>query len=379
MKQNYDEKFMNLALNLSLKNIGATAENPAVGCVIVKNFEILATAITSKSGRPHAEINAINKISDKNILKDCTLYVTLEPCSHIGKTGPCVDEIIKYKFKKVVIASIDPDPRVNGNGIKKLQQAGIEVVLGTCNERMQEINRGFFLAKKLGLPFTTMKIASSFDGKIATKNQHSKWITCQKSREFSHNLRSKNQAIIIGGRSIKADDPILNTRLEGLMDLSPIPIIISKNLDFSFQEKIFTENKSTQKIIITTENNFNKNSNLQNWLKLNDGHQALYIKDLEGRNHNFINLKLALQELIKFNINSVLIEGGGQIFSEFLRQNLVDELVWIKSPIIIGNDGIPAINAFGAENLSDALQNLQPFQNFNIDQDHITIFKKTNY
>ncbi|MFM7702130.1 MAG: RibD family protein, partial [Alphaproteobacteria bacterium] len=153
----------------------------------------------------------------------------------------------------------------------------------------------------------------------------------------------------------------------------------SKNLDFSFQEKSVTENKSTQKIIITTENNFNKNSNLQNWLKLNDGHQALYIKDIEGRTHNFINLKLALQELIKFNINSVLIEGGGQIFSEFLRQNLVDELVWIKSPIIIGNDGIPAINAFGAENLSDALQNLQPFQNFNIDQDHITIFKKTNY
>lgn len=376
MKQNYDEKFINLALNLSLKNIGVTSENPCVGCVIVKDSIILATGITSISGRPHAEINAINKIIDKNILKNSTLYVSLEPCSHYGKTSPCVDEIIKYQFKKVVIASIDPDFRVNGAGIKKMQDAGIEVVVGVCQKKMEKINRGFFSAKKFGIPFVTMKIASSFDGKIATKTNQSKWITCQKSREFAHNLRSKNQAIIIGGNTIKHDNPLLNTRLEGLENISPIPIIISKNINFSFNEKIFTENKSPQKIIITNADNLNKNQNLQNWLKQNDGHKAFYIEDLGDKNHNFINLKLALKELIKLNINSVLVEGGGQIFSEFLRQNLVDELIWIKSPIIIGNDGIPAINAFGVENLSDALQNLQPIENFNIDQDHITIFKK---
>lgn len=376
MTQNYDEKFINLALNLSLKNIGLTAENPSVGCVIVKDSIILATGITSISGRPHAEINAINKISDKNILKNSTLYVSLEPCSHFGKTSPCVDEIIKYQFQKVVIASIDPDIRVNSAGIKKMREAGIEVAVGFCRDKMEKINRGFFSAKKFGLPFVTMKIASSFDGKIATKTNESKWITCQKSREFAHNLRSKNQAIIIGGNSIKQDNPLLNTRLEGLENISPIPIIISKNINFSFNEKIFTENKSPQKIIITNADNLNKNQNLQNWLKQNDGHKAFYIEDLGDKNHNFINLKLALKELIKLNINSVLVEGGGQIFSEFLRQNLVDELIWIKSPIIIGNDGIPAINAFGVENLSDALQNLQPIENFNIDQDHITIFKK---
>ena len=376
MTQNYDEKFINLALNLSLKNIGLTAENPSVGCVIVKDSIILATGITSISGRPHAEINAINKISDKNILKNSTLYVSLEPCSHFGKTSPCVDEIIKYQFQKVVIASIDPDIRVNGAGIKKMREAGIEVAVGVCREKMEKINRGFFSAKKFGLPFVTMKIASSFDGKIATKTNESKWITCQKSREFAHNLRSKNQAIIIGGNSIKQDNPLLNTRLEGLENISPIPIIISKNINFSFNEKIFTENKSPQKIIITNADNLNKNQNLQNWLKQNDGHQALYIRETNKDDLNFIDLKLALQELVKLNINSVLVEGGGQIFSEFLRQNLVDELIWIKSPIIIGNDGIPAINAFGAKNLRDALQNFRPIENFNIDQDHITIFKK---
>ena len=376
MTQNYDEKFINLALNLSLKNIGLTAENPSVGCVIVKDSIILATGITSISGRPHAEINAINKISDKNILKDCTLYVSLEPCSHFGKTSPCVDEIIKYQFQKVVIASIDPDPRVNGAGIKKMREAGIEVIVGVCQEKSEKINRGFFSAKKFGLPFVTMKIASSFDGKIATKTNESKWITCQKSRGFAHNLRSKNQAIIIGGNSIKHDNPVLNTRLEGLENISPIPIIISKNINFSFNEKIFTENKSPQKIIITNADNLNKNQNLQNWLKQNDGHQALYIRETNKDDLNFIDLKLALQELVKLNINSVLVEGGGQIFSEFLRQNLLDELIWIKSPIIIGNDGIPAINALGAKNLSDALHNFQPIENFNIDQDHITIFKK---
>ncbi|MFZ9181007.1 MAG: bifunctional diaminohydroxyphosphoribosylaminopyrimidine deaminase/5-amino-6-(5-phosphoribosylamino)uracil reductase RibD [Rickettsiales bacterium] len=376
MTQNYDEKFINLALNLSLKNIGLTAENPSVGCVIVKDSIILATGITSISGRPHAEINAINKISDKNILKNSTLYVSLEPCSHFGKTSPCVDEIIKYQFQKVVIASIDPDIRVNGAGIKKMREAGIEVAVGVCREKMEKINRGFFSAKKFGLPFVTMKIASSFDGKIATKTNESKWITCQKSREFAHNLRSKNQAIIIGGNSIKQDNPLLNTRLEGLENISPIPIIISKNINFSFNEKIFTENKSPQKIIITNADNLNKNQNLQNWLKQNDGHQALYIRETNKDDLNFIDLKLALQELVKLNINSVLVEGGGQIFSEFLRQNLVDELIWIKSPIIIGNDGIPAINAFGAKNLSDALHNFRPIENFNIDQDYITIFKK---
>ncbi|MFZ9470199.1 MAG: bifunctional diaminohydroxyphosphoribosylaminopyrimidine deaminase/5-amino-6-(5-phosphoribosylamino)uracil reductase RibD [Rickettsiales bacterium] len=376
MTQNYDEKFINLALNLSLKNIGLTAENPSVGCVIVKDSIILATGITSISGRPHAEINAINKISDKNILKNSTLYVSLEPCSHFGKTSPCVDEIIKYQFQKVVIASIDPDIRVNGAGIKKMREAGIEVAVGVCREKMEKINRGFFSAKKFGLPFVTMKIASSFDGKIATKTNESKWITCQKSREFAHNLRSKNQAIIIGGNSIKQDNPLLNTRLEGLENISPIPIIISKNINFSFNEKIFTENKSPQKIIITNADNLNKNQNLQNWLKQNDGHQALYIREINKDDLNFIDLKLALQELVKLNINSVLVEGGGQIFSEFLRQNLVDELIWIKSPIIIGNDGIPAINAFGAKNLSDALHNFRPIENFNIDQDYITIFKK---
>ena len=376
MTQNYDEKFINLALNLSLKNIGLTAENPSVGCVIVKDSIILATGITSISGRPHAEINAINKISDKNILKNSTLYVSLEPCSHFGKTSPCVDEIIKYQFQKVVITSIDPDIRVNGAGIKKMQEAGIEVVVGVCQEKSEKINRGFFSAKKFGLPFVTMKIASSFDGKIATKTNESKWITCQKSREFAHNLRSKNQAIIIGGNSIKQDNPLLNTRIKGLENISPIPIIISKNINFSFNEKIFTENKSPQKIIITNADNLNKNQNLQNWLKQNDGHQALYIRETNKDDLNFIDLKLALQELVKLNINSVLVEGGGQIFSEFLRQNLVDELIWIKSPIIIGNDGIPAINAFGAKNLSDALHNFRPIENFNIDQDHITIFKK---
>ena len=275
-----------------------------------------------------------------------------------------------------MIASIDPDIRVNGAGIKKMREAGIEVAVGVCREKMEKINRGFFSAKKFGLPFVTMKIASSFDGKIATKTNESKWITCQKSREFAHNLRSKNQAIIIGGNSIKHDNPLLNTRLEGLENISPIPIIISKNINFSFNEKIFTENKSPQKIIITNADNLNKNQNLQNWLKQNDGHQALYIRETNKDDLNFIDLKLALQELVKLNINSVLVEGGGQIFSEFLRQNLVDELIWIKSPIIIGNDGIPAINAFGAKNLSDALHNFRPIENFNIDQDYITIFKK---
>lgn len=304
MTSQFDHKFISYALNLAQKNLGGTAPNPVVGCVITRDNVIISSGVTGRGGRPHAEKIAIDKVANKKILEGATLYVTLEPCSHFGQTPPCVDEIIKNKFARVVIATADIDERVNGNGIKKLREAGIDVVCGVLEKEAQEINRGFFTAKKLGRPFVTLKLATSLDGKIATKNYDSKWITSKTARNFSHLLRAKNDAILVGANTAKYDNPQLNCRLPGLEDFSPRPIILS-------QENFKTELEET------------------------------------------------LKQLCSEGINSLLVEGGQNIATQFLQKNLVDELIWIRSPKIIGDDGISAIGEMGFDKISEILDRFE--------------------
>lgn len=322
MINDYDKKFMAYALNLSKKNLGLTSPNPVVGCVLVNNKKIISSGVTKKSGRPHAERVALDKVKNKEDLNGATAYVTLEPCSHFGQTSPCVEELIKYKFKKVVIAVTDPDSRVNGQGIAKLKAAGIEVLSPFMEEEAKEINRGFFKAKLSGLPFITLKIATSLDGKIATKNFDSKWITNEKSRQFSHFLRAKNDAILIGGNTLRKDNPSLDCRILGLEEYSPKVVIISRNAEFDANLKVF-QNSENPPIILS--------------------------------NKLGINFKEALQTLFFQGINSVLVEGGAQIATQFLQQKLVDELVWIRSPKIIGNDGVAAIGDLNFLEISKVL------------------------
>jgi len=315
-----DKKFMAYALNLAQKNLGKTAPNPVVGCVIVFDGKIISSGVTQFGGRPHAEKIAIDKISDKKILAESVIYVTLEPCSHFGQTAPCVDEIIKNKFKKVVIAAQDPDLRVNGNGIKKLREAGIDVVCGVLEKEAREINRGFFTAKKLGRPFVTLKLATSLDGKIATKNFDSKWITGEKARNFAHLLRAKNDAILVGNNTFKKDNPRLDCRLPGLEEFSP-------------------------KIIILSHQNFSGN-----------------LEDI-------------LSKICVDGVNSLLIEGGQNVATQFLQKNLVDELIWIRSPKIIGDDGISAIGEMGFEKISEVLNNFKRREIRELDEDLAEIYE----
>jgi diaminohydroxyphosphoribosylaminopyrimidine deaminase/5-amino-6-(5-phosphoribosylamino)uracil reductase len=341
MIQSSDQKFISYALNLAKKNRGITSPNPVVGCVIVKNNQIISTGVTAKNGRPHAEKIAIEKISDKQILNGAEIYVTLEPCSHFGQTNPCVDEIIKCKFKKVVIATQDLDERVNGNGIRKLQEAGIKVIEGVLEKEAQEINRGFFKAKKTGLPFVTLKIATSLDGKIATKNFDSKWITSEKARQFGHLLRARNDAIIVGANTIRKDNPSLDCRISGLEDFSPKPVIISHNSDFDLSLKIF-QNPKNPPIIL--------GGNLLNILK----------------------------KLCAEGFNSVLVEGGQNIATQVLKENLVDELVWIRNKKIIGEDGIAAIGAMGFLTVDAALNGFVKQEIRELEEDVIEIYELIN-
>lgn len=339
MKQNFDKKFISYALNLSKKNLGKTAPNPVVGCVIVKNGEIISTGVTAENGRPHAEKIAIEKIADKKIFDGATLYVTLEPCSHFGQTPPCIDEIIKNKFEKVVIAMQDPDERVNGSGIQKLREAGIDVVCGILEKEAQEINRGFFKAKKTGLPFVTLKLATSLDGKIATKNFDSKWITSEKARQFSHHLRAINDAILVGANTVQKDDPTLDCRIAGLESFSPKKVILSDKNNFNPTAKIF-QNQDKNPVII-----------------------------LSG------NLTKILKELCANGINSILIEGGQKTATGFLQENLVDELVWIRNKKIIGNDGISAIGEMNFLKISEVLNSFSRQEIRETDEDLIEIYK----
>jgi len=322
MTTNSDQRFISYALKLAQKNLGGTSPNPVVGCVIVSDGKIISSGVTARGGRPHAEKIALDKITDKKILDGATLYVTLEPCSHFGQTSPCVDEIIKNKFKKVVIATQDPDSRVNGKGIAKLREAGIDVTCGPWDKILEkeakEINRGFFTAKKLGRPFVTLKIATSLDGKIATKNFDSKWITSENARNFSHLLRAKNDAILVGANTLAKDNPRLDCRLPGLEEFSP-------------------------RIVILSHKNFSGE-----------------LEDI-------------LKQLCSEGVNSLLVEGGQSVATQFLQKNLVDELVWIRNKKIIGSDGISAIGEMNFTKISEVLDNFERREIREMEEDVIEI------
>ena len=363
MQQYREQKFISYALNLAKQNLGLTAPNPVVGCVIVLDGKIISTGVTAKNGRPHAETIAIEKVADKNKLEGAEIYVTLEPCSHTGQTTPCVDEIIKYKFKKVVIATQDPDLRVDGKGIQKLREANINVVCGIMEKESQEINRAFFKARQTGLPFVTLKLATSLDGKIATKDWDSKWITSDKARQFGHYLRATNDAILVGRNTVQKDDPSLDCRIAGLEACSPKKVIVSSNLDFDWGLKIF-QNGST--VILTNSVKQAQNNGVGGDI------QTIICTEKNGQ----VDLLDALKKLCASGINSVLIEGGKNIATQFLQENLVDELVWIRSKKIIGDDGISAIGKMGFSKIAEILNNFSKVETKELDQDLAEIYRR---
>ena len=367
MTKHSDQKFISYALNLAKKNLGTTAPNPVVGCVITKNNEIISTGVTARDGRPHAEKIAIDKVlSHKNgsqLLENSSLYVTLEPCSHFGKTAPCADLIIQNRISRVVIASEDPDSRVNGDGIKKLCDAGIEVVVGIMEKESQELNKGFFKAKKTGLPYVTLKLATSLDGKIATKNFDSKWITSEKARHFSHHLRATNDAIMVGSNTVRKDNPMLDCRISGLEEYSPKRVIVAGNINFDEELKIFQTAKNIPTIILTYEQDYDF-TNLKNL-----GVEVIFCQKINDQ----IDLKNALQKLYKSGINSLLVEGGQNLATQLLKENVIDELIWIRNRKIIGDDGISGIGKMEFSNISETLRNFIKKDIFELEEDLIEI------
>ena len=350
----FDKKFISYALNLSKKNQNLTAENPVVGCVIVKDDVIISSGVTAAFGRPHAEWVAIDKVSDKKQLVGATLYVTLEPCSHYGKTSPCVDLIIEHKIATVVVAVIDADLRVNGAGVKKLREAGIEVRVGVMAKEAQEINQGFFKVQRSDLPYVTLKLATSLDGKIAAKDRSSKWITNEETRKMAQQLRAQSAAIMIGANTLRYDNPALSCRINGLSAYSPTRIIVANNLNFDLNWQVFQNVETLPTVVIT---GFNQVDNLQ-FKQLQDlGIEIITCqKTADGYG---IDLVMALQKLAQKGINSVLIEGGRSLATSALKAKLVDEIIWMRSNKIIGDEGISAIAELGVTNIDAVLDDFK--------------------
>lgn len=341
-----DESYIRLAIEIAKKGAGKVSPNPMVGAVIVKNERILGAGFHEKFGSKHAEINAIEKVKEN--IEGATLFTNLEPCSHYGKTPPCVDRIISEKIKRVVIGTLDMNPLISGKGVKKLKSAGIDVKVGVLENECIELNKFFFKYVTKKLPYVSLKAAQTIDGKIADKSGESSWISSLQSRKYVHSLRAKYDAVLVGKGTVEKDDPKLTVRLvEGR---NPKRVILDANLDIKLSHRIFTKNNDKNLIVITSKKNAGKKRKIN---KLNSlGALVLFAKEESGEK---VDLKSALRELYKIGIASVLVEGGSEVFTSFVKENLFDDMLMFISPRILGC-GVPLIGNLGIKNLQKSVK-----------------------
>jgi len=342
----HDEKYMRMALRLAAKAEGRTSPNPMVGAVVVKNGTVISRGYHKKAGEPHAEAIALTKAGKK--AKDATLYVTLEPCSHTNKrTPPCIPLVLQSGVKRVVIAMIDPNPRVSGGGIKALRKAGVEVVTGVLADEARILNEAFTKHITTGLPFVTLKVAQTLDGKIATAAGESKWITGPSAREEGHKLRNSSDAILVGINTVLKDDPSLTARVPGGRD--PIRIIVDSRLRTPLNAKVITQ-KSAAKTVIATVDSMPKDKLVQ---LLDAGAELLLARGTRGK----VDLKSLMKLLGSHGITSLLIEGGAEINASALRAGIVDKVVLFIAPLLMsGTDSLCSIGGASPLKLSQAVR-----------------------
>lgn len=349
--------FMQRALQLAQLGAGAVSPNPMVGCVIVHQEKIIGEGFHQKYGEAHAEVNAVNAIFDKSILSESTVYVTLEPCSHFGKTPPCADLLIKHQVKKVIVCNYDPNPLVAGQGIEKLRQAGIEVEVGLLEEEGRELNKRFFTYIEKERPYIILKWAESADGFIAKKNYESVQISNLLSRRFVHKMRSEEDAIMVGTNTAKYDNPKLDTRF--WTGKNAVRVLIDKDLSLSNSLNIFDDSQKT--ICYTTVARSSTSRSVQivsedtdnNVCTLENNTEVVLQKD----DFPSIN-ELVLEDLYQRKVQSIIIEGGTVLLQSFIDLELWDEAFILKSKLIL-EDGIKAPIIEGSEilrgNLGDNL------------------------
>jgi diaminohydroxyphosphoribosylaminopyrimidine deaminase/5-amino-6-(5-phosphoribosylamino)uracil reductase len=339
-----DEYYMQLALTMAAKASGQTGINPVVGCVVVKEGRIIGIGTHLKRGTGHAEVHALQMAGEE--AEGATVYVTLEPCSHFGKTPPCCERIIDAKAARVVVASGDPNPQVAGRGISRLREAGIEVTVGLLEAESQLMNEKFNKYITSKLPFVTLKTASTLDGKIASKTGDSRWVTGAVAREQVHTLRHQHEAIMVGIGTVLADDPSLTTRAS-VPAIHPTRIIVDSSLRLPLEAKVVTD-RSVRTIVLTTEQ------------ADADKRQALAAAGVEvvacGEGSK-VDLREAMKKLGELEIGSILLEGGGALNGAMLEAGLIDKIILYYAAKIIGGAASPGTFTFdGFEKMADAIE-----------------------
>lgn len=355
-----DKEYMKRAIELAKLGIGKVNPNPLVGAVVVKDGKIIGEGWHRNYGGPHAEVYAL-EMAGKNA-KGATLYVTLEPCSHFGKTPPCVKKIIEKGIKKCVVAILDPNPLVAGTGIEYLKEAGIEVEVGLLKEEAFDINRVFFKYIKDKVPFLFLKCGITLDGKIATKTGSSKWITNEISRKKVQELRSKYMAIMVGINTVIQDNPSLDSRIEN--SRNPYRIVIDPELVIKKDAKVlqFQDNKA---IIITAV------KNKETYLEKIEDLEKIGIRFIYLHSEEFL-INDILKEIGKLGIDSIILEGGSYLISKAFKENIIDGGEIFIAPKIIGdNSAVSFVQSFNFENINDIFK--LPNPKFNIYGDNISI------
>lgn len=353
-KKSSNNYFMNIALRFAYNAKGFTSPNPAVGAVIVKNNKIIGCGYHPATGMPHAEKYAImNAIENLN---NSSLYVTLEPCCHYGKTPPCTSAIIDAKIKNVFIATTDPNPIVNNKGIQELINANINVSVGILSKQAQFLNREYFTFHIKKRPFIRIKFAQTLDGKIATSNNESKWLSNEKTRNFTHRLRAISDSILVGSKTIIYDNPYLNIRIPSINKKNFYRLILDPYLEIPPNANLFN---SPEPVIIFASKKNSKSFSLH-----------CEVVEVPISNNKF-DLNYIMKFLFEKNIQSVLIEGGASTISSFLDENLTDELYAVITPKIMGGNKSLTFSQFIKEKPINQLLSIKPTQIINIDQDII--------
>ncbi|MFT7234715.1 MAG: diaminohydroxyphosphoribosylaminopyrimidine deaminase [Methylophagaceae bacterium] len=336
------ELMMARALILAERGVYTTAPNPRVGCVIAKNDQILAEGWHQKAGQPHAEVNALEQLDRQGLraVQGADCYITLEPCSHEGRTPPCADALIKAGIKRAFVAMVDPNPLVSGQGVKKLQQAGIIVTTGLLEHQAEALNRGFCQRMRHNRPFVRSKIAISLDGRTAMASGESQWITSPQARQDVQKLRAQCGAIVTGIGTVLADDPQMTVRPgqwypENQPIRQPLRIVVDSQFKISSRAKIFSADSDT--LIATVSNN--KRDNIA----------TIKLDELSGH----INLNQLMMELGNRDINDVLIEAGAVLNGAMLELGLIDELIIYMAPKILGDSGKGAFHIPALKTMAD--------------------------
>ena len=358
-----DEYYMKMALKLARRGAGWTSPNPMVGAVIVRDGKIIGKGYHRKFGEAHAEVNAINDVSRS--VEGATFYVTLEPCSHHGKTPPCVDRIIEAKASKVVIGTVDPNPLVSGRGISILNDHGIETEAGVLGEQCEAMNEKFFKFMRTGMPFVTLKYAQTLDGRIASSTGHSQWISSEPSLRFAHRLRGLHDAVLVGIGTVAADDPDLRVRLA--RGRNPLRVVADSTLRIPSGARVL-DNQDVAKTLIATGSLRGRGS-----LSMLE-ERAIETLIIDEKGKGVLDLKKLLAELGKRQISSVLVEGGAGIITSFVRESLFDRIIVITAPKILGR-GIEAVGDLGISRIDDSVQ-LKIEQVCRKGEDIVTYLKK---